>query len=414
MPQIFRQVFARGLIKRQPFALPALVVALLRQFAPFAQAVENLAVAGMGVEPGFGKAPQLGKGAVVEAEFLIAVEDGNGGCQFVQGVGMRVDMLLQFRFAGGDVGHVAGGAHDTGIDRNFGQGQRAALAVDDGKTFGFQRLALRARGRRQIAFGFFQRHLLAIGRFHVAGAGGRQKGVIAPDQRRRPVAQPHRNGQGVENGAEVDRCRRGRDLRLDPNRRHAADGTPANADPALRRIDCRQRETCAARAQRIERRRQLGRLRTVEARLQQSLGAAIRIRTGAVASPNNQRFAGCVEQRIAFADGCACARSGKPKRAAQAGGFALFGNRPQAGGDREGDRARDEGCHHHVTFAAIWDGNRGPCRSRRQSERGQRGTQATLSPVSDPGAWVFVLSHFGTHPGSPLIPPKRRITVESR
>ena len=178
---------------------------------------------------------------------------------------MGVDMLLQPRFAGHHLGHVARRTDDARFHRHFGEGERAALSRDDGKAFAFYRLVLRARGSGEIALRFLQRHLFVAGGVQIGGARRRQKSAIAPDQRQSAVAQPYRNGQGIEHGAEIRGRRRRSGLGFDPNGRHAADRAAAHTDGALQRVVNAQGERRAAFAEIVERRGQLCRLRALQA-----------------------------------------------------------------------------------------------------------------------------------------------------
>src|SRR5689334_3615466 len=91
MPEFVRSLPLDRLVERETTALPALVVALLGKSPGLAQAIEDLSFARPRIEPGIGQSPQLGVGAVVEAETLFAIEDRNGGRGLVERVCMRVD-----------------------------------------------------------------------------------------------------------------------------------------------------------------------------------------------------------------------------------------------------------------------------------------------------------------------------------
>ncbi len=181
MPEIFRQIFLGLAVERQALTLPRLIVALLRQLARLAQFVEHFAVGRSRVEPFFGQSPQLDKGAIVEAQLLFPIEDGDRRRQLVERVGMRVDMLLQTRLGVRHVGDVDGRADNAAVfQRRMRERQRAPLPRDDGEALGLEHLTLRPRGRRQIAFGFFKREVLLRRRFDIGRAGAREKRVIAP------------------------------------------------------------------------------------------------------------------------------------------------------------------------------------------------------------------------------------------
>jgi hypothetical protein len=178
VPEIFRQIFFGLAVERETLALPQLIIALLRQLARLAQFVEHFAVGRSRVEPFLGQAPELCEGAIVEAQFLFAIEDRDGRGELVERIGMRIDMLLQRASALETVGHVDGRADDASvIQRRMREGERAALSRHDGEAFRFQRLPFGARGRRQIAFGFFERELLL--------RRGLDVGAPAPDRKAR-------------------------------------------------------------------------------------------------------------------------------------------------------------------------------------------------------------------------------------
>jgi len=75
VPRFFGQKSVPLIVSGQSRALPCLIVALLRQAAHFAEAIEYLAIGGTGVEPFVRQIPQLLKGMVAEGEALIAPED---------------------------------------------------------------------------------------------------------------------------------------------------------------------------------------------------------------------------------------------------------------------------------------------------------------------------------------------------
>ena len=87
VPEFFLQIFRRLVVERQALALPGLIVALLRQFARVAQAVEDFAVGRPPLKPAFRQSPKLREGAIVEAQLLVAIEDGDGGGELVERVG---------------------------------------------------------------------------------------------------------------------------------------------------------------------------------------------------------------------------------------------------------------------------------------------------------------------------------------
>ena len=104
------------------------------------------------VEEAFRQAPQPGKGAVVEGQLLVAAEDSDGGVQFVQRVGMGIDMALQPCFRASQIRDIDSGADDARIaQRNLGERQRAALAAHHCEAFGLDDAVLATRPGGQIA-----------------------------------------------------------------------------------------------------------------------------------------------------------------------------------------------------------------------------------------------------------------------
>ena len=137
---------------------------------------------------------------------------------------MGVDMLLQAGFGCRHIGHVDRGADNAGIaQRDFGEGNGAGLASHHRKALGLKRPVLRASGSGEVALGLVESDLRGARGGDVGGTGRCQKGVVAPTERQGLVAQPDRDGQRVQDGAEIGGCCRRRGF-FQPNRRHGTDG----------------------------------------------------------------------------------------------------------------------------------------------------------------------------------------------
>ena len=229
--------------------------------------------------------------------------------------------------------------------------------------------------------------------------------MVAPGQRQALVAQPHRRGQGVEDGLEVGGF--GADGRLfQPHRRHAAHGAAARDQLAVIGVAHRNLERRAAIRQAVNGAGQRQRIGTLETGLQQLFAAAVGIGLYAIAPPHHQRLAARAQQRIALAHRGLGARAGQTQRAAQLGGDTLFRQRPQARGKGQRDAACRQSAQHH-------DLSRGS-RKVRQGGQGSLGRShegAGRSQPYPPNPWSLPVSHFGTAPVNR--PAGRRITVES-
>ena len=112
----------------EPALLPVAVIGLLRQPPCLAEAIEDLAVAGMGCEPFGVELPQLDIGLIEMGEPLLGIEHGEGrgqpveapearfharsrlaGCavgpmRFIEQPAQRADLLLELAMPGGDIG----------------------------------------------------------------------------------------------------------------------------------------------------------------------------------------------------------------------------------------------------------------------------------------------------------------------
>ena len=241
---------------------------------------------------------------------------------------MGVCMLLQPGFGRRHIGDIDRGADDAGIaQRDFGEGQSAALSADHREALGFLQRVFRTRDGSQVALALVQRHLFAAGGFHVLDARAFEERMVAPGQGEALVAQPDRNGQGVEDGFVFAAFLRHRRL-FQPHRGHAAHGAAACRQLAAVIVFHAKLERRAAFGQAIERSGQCQGIWPLEAGLQHLFAAAIGERSGAVAAPDHQRLAARAQERVALPHRRLGLGPYGAQRAAQAAGGALFGQRP--------------------------------------------------------------------------------------
>ena len=330
VPAVLAGIFPHAvLVERQPCALPGRIIALFGQFAPLAQPVENFAVAGMTVEEGFGQAPQLDEGLVVEGQPLVTAEDRHRRLQPVQRIGMGIGMLLQPGFRRRYFGDIHRRPDHPGIaQRNLREIHGAAVARHHRKAPRLLGRILGARGRCQFVFAFVQRQLIGFGACQILGAGAFQEGVVAPAQCQGLVAQPDREGQRIQDRLELAALFLRDTWLLQPDGRHAAHGAAARYKAAARRVMHRQLEACAAIRQPVQgggKRQRIGALQTG---LQQLLAAAIGKRPRAVTAPDQKGDAARAQQRVAFAQGGLGLGAHLAQRAAQLARGALFGQCP--------------------------------------------------------------------------------------
>ena len=194
-------------ITREDVRLPGAEICLLRQLAGGAKAIEHFAVGRTRSEERRVEIPQLLIGRVAEDEVLAAVENRDRGRQLIEGSQLRLHLPLQidahrleFRHVDGDAGAAVAGRlldhvehraltrHDRG---NPGRKGRAAAALAVGLFAGRAVEQLDGASRR-------------VG--NVRRLDGAQIGLVGPDQRVVPVANPERMSNGIEqarHGAQV-------------------------------------------------------------------------------------------------------------------------------------------------------------------------------------------------------------------
>ena len=206
---------------------------MLGELPAFPQAIKNLFVGGMRIEPVFGKIPQPRVGAVVESQPTFAVEDRYRSGELVERIGMSVDVLLQPRFGIAHICDVDGRANNLAVcDRHLGERERAALSSDHGKTLGFDGMTLRQRGGGQITFGLFDRRLIANRCIHIVSRHRGEKGAVSPAQHARRIPHPHGNWQDIDHGAEIRF--RFASLGLHPHGGHVSHGATTQRDGIAR------------------------------------------------------------------------------------------------------------------------------------------------------------------------------------
>ena len=189
--------------------------------------------------------------------------------------------------------------------------------------------AAAARSRSDLV----QRHLVAARRIQIGGAGGVEESMIAPGQRQALVAQPDRNGQRIEDGAEIGRG--GFDRCGSSSQTAAMEPTARPRATSLRPLASlhRELEGHAAVGQAVQRRGQGQRVRPLQAGLQQLFAAAI----GKGPEPSRPQTTSASRPAPRSASrspsGALRAGAGDAQGAAQALGTALFGQRPERGRD---------------------------------------------------------------------------------
>src|SRR5438045_9356667 len=81
--------------------LPIGKMALFRQFAQLPQAIENISITRMQIEPGLGQTPQLRISAIVSDQLLLDVEHRRCQGNAVEDVVQRVEVQQTWNFAFG-------------------------------------------------------------------------------------------------------------------------------------------------------------------------------------------------------------------------------------------------------------------------------------------------------------------------
>ena len=102
-----------GAVGREQRILPPAPFRLLGELAFAAQSVQQHGVVGPAVQEGIVEAPELLERLVEEAQLLVRIEDGNGGVQLVERIGVaahRAFIFLAYRFNRADIAGKAGGA----------------------------------------------------------------------------------------------------------------------------------------------------------------------------------------------------------------------------------------------------------------------------------------------------------------
>ena len=110
MPPMFLRF--DGAICREQRVLPPPPLRLFGELAFTAQPVEQHGVVGAAVQERVVEAPELPERLVEEAKLLVRIEDGNGGVQLVERVGVaahRAFIFLAHRFNRADIAGEAGG-----------------------------------------------------------------------------------------------------------------------------------------------------------------------------------------------------------------------------------------------------------------------------------------------------------------
>ena len=231
---------------------------------------------------------------------------------------MGVEMLLQLGVGLDVLGHVDGAADDRAVaHRLMGEGERAALAGDDGEAARLLDLAGVARRRGEVVLGFLERGLATRAR-------PRRSPHRSPRRRRgcAHTSDSARSRSHTGTGSASSMARKSSDsVRTFCSGSSHTAAMPPTARPRKwilwpLRSCALKREALGALAQAVERAAELDRVGAREARVDRRLRAAIGIGAGAVAAPDDQRFL-CrrTAARRARPPPRACAR---PRRAARA------------------------------------------------------------------------------------------------
>ena len=169
--------------------------------------------------------------------------------------------------------------------------------------------------------------------------------MIAPGKGQALVAQPDRNRQGIQDGAEIRRGRFNREF-FHPDRRHRAHGAAPRHQLAAAGIADRKLECHAAIGQIVQRRGKRQRIRALEAGIDQLLAAAIGEGAGAARPQTTRASRPAPRSASRSPTGATGPRAGDAQAAPQALGAALFGQCPERGGNRQGHGAGRQPAEH--------------------------------------------------------------------
>ncbi len=315
-------------MERQTLTLPALIIALFRQAAEFAQPVEDVAMARLSVEPGLRQLPKRREGGIAPFQPPVGPEHGHGDMQAVEQMGARLHLLLEtgLRIGNGtDVERHAG--HSPVAQRDMGEREAAPASAKLGVAFGLARCARGQRRGREIGFIAIDGGIGGLRRLQRVVTQGREKGAIGPAQREPGIAQPYRHGQGVQKRRKLP----GTDgFGRDPHRRAGADGPPAQTVSAALSVARGHLEAFAALVQRFEPRRHSRAVRPGNAIAQQEIGIAQTDGLVTAPVPQNDDVVALGEKRVAQDDGGAGAGAEALEPAARTLCRAAFGKRPDS------------------------------------------------------------------------------------
>jgi hypothetical protein len=170
---------------------------------------------------------------------------------------------------------------------------------------------------------------------------------------------PHRSGQRVEHGLEIERGPEGLRFFFQPHGDKGTDGAAADRDEAIVLVVCGHREGRPFFRQRIERLREHRRVGAGETGIEQFFGIAVDARTRPVAAPHDHGFTAGADQCVARAHGGPRAGLGLAEHTPKPPRVPALGKRPEARSQRQADGAEGQRRGHSCQGIAAQVGRSG-------------------------------------------------------